>query len=186
MRRLGSDRRRLCFWVPPHRTMSAPIFGRGPVTCYRSLEPCRASGQNSSRSGADISSDMSSNGLSLETIDIIGPEHYEKNGYPHAEWTYLRKHKPVFYCQRADADPFWAITKHADIIEISKQPRQWLNGPRLAVFPNVSNEPDIQLPLRHLLNMDPPIHGEYRALVSRHFTPRAVRELEPQIERIAK
>jgi cytochrome P450 len=127
---------------------------------------------------------MNTNALSLDTIDVIGPDHYAQNGYPHAEWTYLRRHKPVFWCERPNIDPFWAITRHADIVQISRQPRQWLNGPRIAVFPNENGgEPP---PLRHLLNMDPPAHGEYRALVSRHFTPRAVRSLQPQIERITK
>ena len=35
--------------------------------------------------------------LTLETLNIIGPEHYARNGYPHKEWAYLRKHKPVFW-----------------------------------------------------------------------------------------
>jgi cytochrome P450 len=125
--------------------------------------------------------------FSLDNIDIIGPDHYAKNGYPHAEWTYLRKHKPVFWCQHPNTDPFWAITKHADIINISRQPRLFLNGPRLLVFvPEAGIEPAPTPPFRHLLDMDPPEHGEYRALVSRRFTPRGVRELEPQIDAIAK
>ncbi|MFZ0888470.1 MAG: cytochrome P450 [Candidatus Binataceae bacterium] len=128
---------------------------------------------------------MTTNDFSLDTIDIIGPDHYARNGYPHAEWACLRRQRPVFWYERPGFDPFWAITKHADIIEISKRPQKWLNGPRLAVFPNEGGEQDPLL-LRHLLNMDPPQHGEYRSLVSRHFTPRAVRALEPQIDRITK
>lgn len=42
------------------------------------------------------------------------------------------------------------------------------------------------LPLKHLLNMDPPEHGEYRAILSRRFTPRAVRALQRQIEEICR
>jgi len=125
--------------------------------------------------------------FSLDNIDIIGPDHYAKNGYPHAEWTWLRKHKPVFWCRHPNTDPFWAITKHADIINISRQPRLFLNGPRLLIFvPEAGVEPAPTPPFRHLLDMDPPEHGEYRALVSRRFTPRGVRELEPQIDAIAK
>ena len=105
--------------------------------------------------------------LTLETLNIIGPEHYAKNGYPHKEWAYLRKHKP-----------FWAITKHADIIQIAKQPQLFLNGPRLLVFVNESGTDESPTPpFRHLLDMDPPDHGEYRAILSRHFTPRGVRPL---------
>ena len=125
--------------------------------------------------------------ISLDNIDIIGPDHYAKNGYPHAEWAYLRKHKPVFRCEHPGTDPFWAITKHADIVEIARQPRLFLNGPRLLVFVvEPGFEPEATPPFRHLLDMDPPEHGEYRALVSRKFTPRGVRELEPQINSIAK
>jgi cytochrome P450 len=126
-------------------------------------------------------------GLSLETLNIIGPQHYAQNGYPHKEWAYLRKHKPVWWCEFPQTDPFWAITKHADIIQISKQPTLFLNGPRLLVFVNESGfEESPTPPFRHLLDMDPPDHGEYRAVVSRHFTPRGVRPLQPEIEKITR
>ena len=29
---------------------------------------------------------MTAQPLSLETLDIIGPDHYQRGGYPHAEW----------------------------------------------------------------------------------------------------
>jgi cytochrome P450 len=128
----------------------------------------------------------SANEFSLDTIDIVTPDHYQKNGYPHAEWTYLRKHHPVSYVDRPRMDPFWAITKAADIREISCQPGLWLNGPRLAVF--VLDEGDTglppELPLKHLLNMDPPEHGEYRSILSQYFTPRSIRELEAEVTNI--
>jgi len=127
------------------------------------------------------------NTFSLDTIDIIGPDHYAENGYPHAEWTYLRKHKPVFWYQHRHTDPFWAITKHADIVNISRQPRLFVNGPRLLVFVQEEGvEPAPTPPFHHLLNMDPPEHGDYRAIVSRRFTPRGVRELAGQIDVITK
>src|SRR3984957_6810909 len=124
--------------------------------------------------------------FSLDTIEIVSPDHYQKNGYPHAEWTYLRKHKPVCYIERPRVDPFWAITKAADIREISIQPRQWLNGPRLAGFMlgEGGDGAPPELPLRHLLNMDPPQHGEFRSILSQYFTPRSIRALEPEIAKI--
>ena len=60
--------------------------------------------------------------LDPATLDVVSPEHYQRNGYPHPEWTWLRRHAPVFWYERPNVEPFWAITKHADIIEISKQP----------------------------------------------------------------
>ncbi len=125
--------------------------------------------------------------ITLENLNIIGPDYYAKNGYPHAEWTYLRAHDPVHWTEFPNTDPFWAITKHADIVQIAKQPKLFSIVKRLLVFvPDQPSEPDPVPPFRHLLNMDPPEHGEYRSIVSRRFTPRAVRELEPEIDRIAR
>jgi cholest-4-en-3-one 26-monooxygenase len=122
----------------------------------------------------------------LSTIDIISPDHYVRSGYPHAEWRYLRRHAPVFWYEgRDNVDPFWAITKHADIIELSKQPEIWQNAPELAVFPNEIPEPEEQ-PARHLLNMDPPDHGPYRNVAAKQFTPRTVRALAPHVDEMTR
>lgn len=126
-------------------------------------------------------------GAPPDLTNIISGDYYQKNGYPHAEWTYMRRHQPVAHIEHPRTDPFWAVTKAADIMEISKQPRLWLNGPRLAVFLLEEGEealPPEALPLKHLLNMDPPEHGEYRAILSRYFTPRSVRALESEVSNI--
>jgi cholest-4-en-3-one 26-monooxygenase len=121
--------------------------------------------------------------LDPATLDIVSAEHYERHGYPHREWTWLRAHDPVFWYERPNVDPFWAITKQTDLIEISRQPRLFLNAPRMAVFTNDLPPPE-EGTSRHLLNMDPPDHGLYRAVTSRQFTPRAVQALAAKVERI--
>lgn len=119
------------------------------------------------------------------TLDLATPEHYERHGYPHAEWTWLRRHDPVFWYDRPNVDPFWAITKHADIIAIGKQPEIFLNGPRLAVFTRDLPPPE-EGQVQHLLNMDPPQHGRYRRVTSGWFTPRAIRAMDAKVERVAR
>ena len=118
-------------------------------------------------------------------LDPISSEHYERNGYPFAEWAWLRQHDPVSQITRPGYDPFWAITKHADIIELSKQPNLFLNEPRLAVFNNRIPPPP-EATIRHLLNMDPPDHGKYRNVAAKRFTPRAVQSWAPKVERITQ
>jgi cholest-4-en-3-one 26-monooxygenase len=122
--------------------------------------------------------------LSLDTLEIVAGPHYEKNGYPHAEWTYLRKNAPVYWYDRPNVDPFWAITKHADIVEVARQPKIFLNGPRLLVATKDQYMEGGDMLFRHLLNMDPPEHANYRDLVNRRFTPRAVRSLQREVEEI--
>ena len=126
-----------------------------------------------------------SSALSLDTIDIISPEHYEKNGYPHAEWKLLREKAPVWRWDDGRIPGFWAITKYNDLVEISKQPRRFLNEPRLAVSMSSRPTSERQVDPRSLLNMDPPEHGVFRKLTSGRFTPRAMRALEGGIEAIS-
>jgi cholest-4-en-3-one 26-monooxygenase len=123
--------------------------------------------------------------LKLDTLEIVAGPHFEKNGYPHAEWAYLRRHAPVYWYERPNVDPFWAITKHADIVEVARQPKIFLNGPRLLVTTKDQYIEGGDMLFRHLLNMDPPEHAKYRDLVNRRFTPRAVRSLLHEVEEIA-
>ena len=77
----------------------------------------------------------------LGQLDVISARHYGENGYPHEEWTRLRRESPVHYMEPEGYLPFWAVTKHADIVELGKQPHRFLNEPRLAVFPNDTPPP---------------------------------------------
>ena len=123
--------------------------------------------------------------LSLDTIDIVGSDHYAQNGYPHAEWALLRREAPVHYFDRHDSAPFWAVTKHEDIIFLSKQPKRFLNEPRLFVDPE-NDDTRAEDEGQHLLIMDPPQHHQYRKLVSSRFTPGALRKRLGEFESIAK
>jgi len=119
------------------------------------------------------------------TLDVASPEHYERNGYPHAEWRWLRKNAPVFWYDRPNVEPFWAVTKHSDIIEIGKQPTVFLNAPRLAVF-TLDLPPPAEGESRHLLNMDPPDHAKYRRVTSHWFTPRSIQGLSDKVARVTR
>jgi cholest-4-en-3-one 26-monooxygenase len=123
-------------------------------------------------------------GLSLDKLDVISAEHYEQNGYPHAEWAYLRKHAPVHRFTGENFDPFYAIVKHADIVEIGKNPTDFIIEPRLAVF--TRDVPVEENKLRHLLSMDPPDHRTYRAVTAKQFTPRMVQQWAPKVARITR
>ena len=34
---------------------------------------------------------------SLDTLDIISPDHYQQSGYPHEEWALLRREAPIYW-----------------------------------------------------------------------------------------
>ena len=123
--------------------------------------------------------------LDPAALDVISPEKYEREGYPHAEWRWLRRHAPVRRFEGERHEPFFAVTKHADIVAIGKNPRDWLLEPRLAVFMRDVIAPE-NAPARHLLTMDPPEHGRFRNLTSKAFTPRTVQVWAPKIERVTR
>ena len=127
--------------------------------------------------------------LSPGQLDVISAARYGTEGYPHEAWTRLRREAPVCWMEPPNYRPFWAITKHADIVEISKQPGKFRSAGRFVLFPelgggqnaeNMADDP----PLRMLVNQDPPEHRDLRGLVSKWFTPRSVRRLEPRLEEI--
>src|SRR5262249_39018637 len=103
--------------------------------------------------------------------EVIDPLYYERYGYPHATWTFLREHDPVARFEPPGMRPFWAITRYADVSAISREPKRWKIAPRIAVFPDVHIDAD-RPPFRHLLNMAPPDHGKYRNLLSLGSPPK--------------
>jgi cholest-4-en-3-one 26-monooxygenase len=128
---------------------------------------------------------VSAEAIPFENTNVIHPDFYARSGYPHEVWTWLRAHEPVARWDRTEGVPFWAITKHADIVTISRRPEQFVSGIRLAL----SHMPDRPRPTIFpptLINMDPPKHGIFRQLVSKRFTPKALERIYPDIERIGK
>jgi len=115
-----------------------------------------------------------------EIIDIL---HYEQHGYPHEAWTKLRREAPVAWCEAPGYPGFWAITKHADVIALSKDPARFRLAPIMAIFPREQYDPD-NFPFRHLLNMDLPDHRTYRAVLAGRFTPRAIEALRASTEAV--
>ena len=94
----------------------------------------------------------------------------------------LRKEAPVYYCEPDGFKPFWAITKHADIGEISKQPTVFLSAPRTAITSVAQDSARAAGPQGEtLVNMDLPDHRTYRKIASSWFTPRNVAALEDRM-----
>ena len=121
-------------------------------------------------------------------FDLIDPSAYAKNGQPHEAWTALRKHSPVHRCEPRNYEPFWAITRHADICEISKAPHKFLNAP--GIF---HSSKDVQVTrdegvgaMRTIIEMDPPEHRSFRKVAAPWFTPRALGRIDEEVDRSAR
>lgn len=122
---------------------------------------------------------------SLDDVNITSLEGYEYFGFPHQHWTYLREHAPVYRYDRGDMAPFWAITKYDDIQQVSRDPQTFSNQTDTILLLDELRESGAVPPTHHLLDMDPPEHGQYRALVNRRFTTRGLRSVEARIDEVA-
>lgn len=122
----------------------------------------------------------------VDPLALVDPRSYGRKGLPHAEWARLRKDAPVEYFETAEFPPFWAITRHEDIVEISKQPEIFLNAPGMTIARKAALEAQAAPPIRTIINMDPPEHRKFRQIASAYFTPRAIQSLQPLVEKTAR
>ena len=136
--------------------------------------------------------------LSLDTLDIHTPELYLTRGYPFAEWDYLRKEAPIFWYERDDIDPFYAVTRHADILTISKHADVFVNSRRLRLQSKADDlRQTASMKLRNEMRgwdqnevsdfilMDDPRHRNFRLLTAKRFTPAALRKLEKHFAQLS-
>ena len=122
----------------------------------------------------------------MDGLRLVEPRAWAEYGYPHAEWKALRR-EPLTFFEPPGWQPFWAITKHADVIEVSKQPERFLNGPGMTVMRlrDATGEGSF-MQMRTIINMDQPDHRRYRKVASPWFTPRALARLDPLVAATAR
>ncbi|TDD73759.1 cytochrome P450 [Actinomadura darangshiensis] len=118
-------------------------------------------------------------------IDIIDPGVYERGGVPHRQFQWLRDNDPVHWHQDPnDGVPgFWAVTRHEDVVSVSRRADPYSSHARTAMFEEFSSD-DIDMYGQMMLFRDPPDHTKLRSLVNKGFTPRMIGRLEEHIRRI--
>jgi cytochrome P450 len=119
------------------------------------------------------------------------PTSYADEPRLHAALTHLRAHAPVSLVDSPPYRPFWAITKHADIMAIERANDLWINEPRPVLQPaDVDDALHEQLEagvgLRTLIHMDDPQHRVVRAIGADWFRPKAMRALKVRVDELAK
>ena len=106
------------------------------------------------------------------------------DGQPFDTFKRLRKEAPIYWHEESlDFEPgFWALTKHEDIIKVSKDPLTFSSavGGHLMTMgdPEVVDPSAVAAIIGNMIGMDPPDHQIYRKMVAPSFTPKAIRALE--------
>ena len=122
---------------------------------------------------------------------LASPQAYTDEKALHEALTHCRKHAPVSWVDVEGYRPFWAITKHADIMEIERQNDLFTNFPRPLLA--IADADDALLRdieagtgLRTLIHMDDPHHRDVRKVGVDWFRPKAMRALKARCDELAK
>ena len=94
----------------------------------------------------------------------------------------LRDHDPVHHVVPGRSDDYWVLSRHADVWNAARDHETFSSAQGLTV--NYGELEKIGLQDNPPMVMqDPPVHTEFRKLVSRGFTPRQVEAVEPAVRR---
>jgi cytochrome P450 len=120
--------------------------------------------------------------MSTQTVQLLlDPYDYDFHEDPYPYYRRLRDEAPLY---RNDELNFWALSRHADVMQ------GFRNSTGLSNIYGVSLDPISRTKDAHkvmsFLAMDDPEHLRLRTLVSKGFTPRRIRELEPRVRQIAQ
>ncbi|MCX6396214.1 MAG: cytochrome P450 [Propionibacteriales bacterium] len=119
-------------------------------------------------------------------------------GVPYDEFAALRRSQPVFWVEQpanaragmseASGTGYWAVTKHADVLAVSKNNKVFSSRENGVIIrnPETSTRESIEMTQVVIINQDAPEHTQLRSIISRGFTPRAINALEEGLDLVAR
>jgi cytochrome P450 len=126
-------------------------------------------------------------------LKVITPRAYAEDAPVQEALRWLRANNPLGRAELEGMYPFWIVTRHADILEISRRNDLFLSGDMPTTFTTVEADEIVRKLtggsphlLRTLVQMDAPDHSKYRLLTQSWFLPQNIRKLEDRIRQIAR
>ena len=129
--------------------------------------------------------------MSTPTMDeaaklLADPMAYTDEPKLHAALAHLRAHAPVSRVDVPNYRPFWAITKHVDVMDIERDNVLFTNWPRPVLTTAEGDEMHAAAGVRTLIHLDDPQHRVVRAIGADWFRPKAMRALKVRVDELAK
>ena len=106
----------------------------------------------------------------------LDPYDYDFHEDPYPYYKRLRDEAPLY---RNEERGFWAVSRHRDVLQGFRNSTTLSNAYGVSLDP-ASRGPHASKTMSFLA-MDDPDHLRLRTLVSKGFTPRRIRELEPRV-----
>lgn len=131
----------------------------------------------------------SGDGLTVEQAGMVfvTPAAYADEARFHAAAALLRREAPVHLVDHPNFNPFYAITRHADVLEIEAHPAEFQNAPRSILGNKESDQRRVEKGnfLTTLVHMDDPEHRLHRNLTSEWFLPKNLAKLTSRLDDLA-
>ena len=126
----------------------------------------------------------------MDYTEIVRPATYADEAKIHSIFTHMRANDPVALIETDTNDPFYALTRHADIIEVARLHEKFLNT-ALPVLTSkedrAAREAQGQMPgVRTLVSVDGEDHKKLRDLTRDWFLPQHLKRFEPTCREIAR
>ena len=124
---------------------------------------------------------------------VVTPKAYAEDKPVHEAFRWLRANNPLGRAELEGCAPFWIVTKHADILDVSRQNALFHNGDLSTTFVTLETDARVRKMtggsphlVRSLVQTDAPDHPKYRVLTQSWFLPQNIRRLEERIRFIAR
>ena len=124
---------------------------------------------------------------------IIDPKAYSQREIVDAAFARIRAESPLAKAEVPEFEPFWVVSRHADIKEVERQANIFRNGEKSTFITNIEGNQRVRMLtggepnlIRSLVSVDGDEHKALRGVVFPHVTPRAIRPLEEAIRGIAR
>lgn len=107
----------------------------------------------------------------------------------HEQVSDVRRRTPVLPVQLEGYQPFWVLTRYADVAAVSRDNDHWLNTSRSVLGPDEDwtrmLEAGMPVP-RTLIHLDGQDHKDHRQVTNDWFKPAAVKPRQPRIDALAE
>lgn len=133
------------------------------------------------------------NEIDVESINLTDPDFWRLPlEQRQAGFAALRRHKPIAFFDEPEPAPvlgipkgpgYWALTRYADVMEVSRTPATWCSGLGSTSVTDLS--PEANEFFGSFIVMDDPKHKRQRGIVARRFTPRQLAKVLDNVTNVA-
>jgi len=119
---------------------------------------------------------------------FVTPSAYADEPYFHEACEVLRNESPVHLVEHPNFNPFYAITRHSDVLSVEARNTIFLNEPRPVLGDKASDQRAAEHGnlLRTLIHVDDPEHRLLRGVTSDWFLPKSLARLDDRLAHLAK